>query len=208
MNKNKYSFIIIFVVMLIIIFFLKLERDDRMDVLKEKTVHQHRSQISSVLNQFKKSNKFIFDSVINNEEILLLQEKALETNDILLKDKYRKALYLKLSDFYSHLKSFGIKQLHFHLPNNESFLRFHKPNKYGDNLTDIRHSLVLVNKNLTPIEGFEEGRIFNGYRYVYPLFSQKKHIGSVEISIGFNVINNISIENYKTFQYMVLNKTL
>jgi hypothetical protein len=46
----------------------------------------------------------------------------------------------------------------------------HKPSKYGDNLTFIRESVAYVNKFKKPIDGFEEGRIFNGFRFVYPLF--------------------------------------
>jgi len=206
MNKSKYLLATIIILMTIIIAFLYFEKNDRIDVLKDKTTEQHKSQINSILNQYKKSNKFIFDSVIKNDDILLLQKKALVATTPEIKDKYRKQLHKKLSTFYLHLKEYGIKQLHFHLPNNDSFLRFHKPNKFGDNLTKIRNSIVKVNSNLEEVNGFEEGRIFNGYRYVYPLFYKDEHIGSVEISIGFNVINTISLSNYNVFQYMVLNK--
>ena len=206
MNKNKYLFTIMAILMCIIIVFLLFEKNDRIDVLKNKTIQQHKSQINSVINQYKKSNKFIFNSIINDEEILLFQKKALLSKDENEKDSYRKLLHKKLFKFYTHLKEYGIKQLHFHLPNNESFLRFHKPNKFGDDLTSIRNSIVKVNQNLVEVNGFEEGRIFNGYRYVYPLFYKEEHIGSVEISIGFNVINAISLANYNNFQYMILDK--
>ena len=208
MNKNKYLFTVMTLLMLLLIVFLIFEKNDRIEVLKNKTIEQHKSQINSFINQYKKSNKFIFNSIINNDEILLLQKKALIAKDKNEKDKYRKLLYKKLSNFYEHLRDYGIKQLHFHLPTNESFLRFHKPSKFGDNLTSIRTSIVKVNENLQEINGFEEGRIFNGYRFVYPLFYQNEHIGSVEISIGFNVINTISLANYNIFQYMILNKDI
>ena len=61
----------------------------------------------------------------------------------------------------------------------------HRPNKFGDNLTKIRSTVRYVNENKREIQGFEEGRIFNGFRYVYPLFDEKElHIGSVEISFS------------------------
>jgi diguanylate cyclase (GGDEF)-like protein len=36
------------------------------------------------------------------------------------------------------------------------------------------------------VVGFEEGRIFSGYRFVFPLFCEDSHVGSVEISIGMD----------------------
>jgi hypothetical protein len=32
--------------------------------------------------------------------------------------------------------------------------------------------------------GFEEGRVFSGYRFVYPLSLDGKSVGSVEVSIS------------------------
>jgi diguanylate cyclase (GGDEF)-like protein/PAS domain S-box-containing protein len=86
------------------------------------------------------------------------------------------------------MKRFKLKQLHFHLKNNDSFLRFHRPDKFGDNLSDIRHTVKYVNENRTPLHGFEEGRIFNGYRFVYPLFYGEKYLGSVETSVSMETI--------------------
>jgi signal transduction histidine kinase len=40
-----------------------------------------------------------------------------------------------------------------------------------------------VNRTHKPINGFEEGRIFNGFRHVYPLFDdENNYLGSVEVS--------------------------
>jgi len=206
MKKVIYSLSIMIVILCAVILYLIFEKNKQIDVLKTKSKEQHESQINSIINQYKTSNSFIFKSIIDNKDVLLLQKKALDSKSAIEQDKYRKLLYKKLEHFYSHLKEYGIKQLHFHLPDNKSFLRFHKPNKYGDDLSDIRNSIVCVNKNLKAIDGFEEGRIFNGYRFVYPLILEKEHIGSVEISIGFNAINKISMTNYKIFQYMILNK--
>ncbi len=206
--KNRVYILVILLISVIVTIFLYLETKSRIDVLKTKTKKIHKGQINSAINQYKASNKFIFDSIINDDEVLILQKKALESKSEEEQDIYRKALHKKLKYLYSHLKEYGVKQLHFHFPDATSFLRFHKPSRYGDDLTNIRYSIVVANRDLKPVFGFEEGRIFNGYRLVYPLFYKKEHIGSVEISIGFDAINKISLKNYHTFQYMVLNKNV
>ncbi|WP_258238883.1 cache domain-containing protein [Arcobacter sp. CECT 8985] len=80
--------------------------------------------------------------------------------------------------------------MHFHLPNNHSFLRLHKPNIYNDDLTNSRYSVNYVNKYKKKISGLEMGNIFLGFRYVYPLFEHGKYIGSVETSLGIEAFTN------------------
>jgi PAS domain S-box-containing protein len=59
----------------------------------------------------------------------------------------------------------------------------HKPNIFGDNLSSVRETVKYVNMQKKPIVSFEEGKIYNGYRFVYPLFdSSNNHVGSVEVS--------------------------
>lgn len=97
-----------------------------------------------------------------------------------------------LVDDYKRLEeSVGIKQLHFHLPNNDSFLRMHRVDRFGDNLTSVRESIRLANQQLKFTQGFEEGRIFNGFRYVFPLFYEANHIGSVELSVSFTALKQL-----------------
>ena len=86
------------------------------------------------------------------------------------------------------MKSYDIRQFHFHLPNYHSFLRFHKPDKFGDNLKGIRYSVVKANSLKTEVHGFEEGRVYNGFRNVFPIIYNQKHLGSVEISFNFAAI--------------------
>ncbi|MCK5360471.1 MAG: hypothetical protein KAJ95_07580, partial [Gammaproteobacteria bacterium] len=53
-------------------------------------------------------------------------------------------------------KRFAVRQLHFHLgPGSQSFLRVHKPDKFGDRMDDIRHTVVDSNHYLIPTSGFE-----------------------------------------------------
>jgi len=188
--------------------YFSYEKDLRIDELSHRIKAEHHHQLDSAILDFQNETEIIFYNIINTESILKLQQKALLAKNENERNHYRKELFQKLSPLYKHLKTFGLKQLHFHFPDATSFLRFHKPNRFGDNLTTIRPSLVAVNRTLEPISGFEEGRIYNGYRFVYPLIYKKKHIGSVEVSIGFNAINDRSQMIYKTYQYMILNKNV
>lgn len=81
-------------------------------------------------------------------------------------------------------REFDVRQLHFHLtPSGDSFLRVHQPDKFADNLSDIRHTVTFANRSMRPIGGLEIGRASLGIRGVYPVV-EKYGINGASISIG------------------------
>ncbi|MGQ9907518.1 MAG: ATP-binding protein [Candidatus Flexifilum sp.] len=140
-----------------------------------------------IINGYTRLTGLIYDRFINQPEVLNLFRRATLGSE---EDQaqIRQALFDLLNDDYQMWQTLNVRQLHFHLPNNVSFLRFHRPELFGDDLTDVRYTVRRVNETREPIVGFEEGRIFNGFRYVYPLFWQSQHIGSVEVSVSFTAI--------------------
>ncbi|NOQ31075.1 MAG: hypothetical protein GQ570_08145 [Helicobacteraceae bacterium] len=157
--------------------------------------------------EHKRLAEVVYVTKINTPQILEIFKNATNTNEK-LKNEARVQLHKYLHNTYKLLKTFNIKQLHFHLRNNESFLRFHRPKKFGDNLTDIRATIKYVNKNKKPIDGFEEGRIYNGYRFVYPLFYEKEHIGSVEISFNTLALNSQFIKSHDVVSNFLILKSV
>ncbi len=131
----------------------------------------------------------LYEEVINTPKIINIFKQAHKAN-LQQQINIRQQLFDELNPTYQRLRQKNLRQLHFHLPDNTSFLRFHKPEKFGDNLSDIRYSVFATNLYKKPAQGFEEGRIFNGFRYVFPLFDQNQHIGSVETSISFDALRN------------------
>lgn len=95
-------------------------------------------------------------------------------------------------------KNFSARQLHFHLgPGSTSFLRVHKPNKFGDNMDDVRFTIVDTNRERAPRTGFETGRVYSGLRGVVPISavdsnsSERVHVGALEVGTSFEVLLNI-----------------
>jgi diguanylate cyclase (GGDEF)-like protein len=99
-----------------------------------------------------------------------------------------------------------VRQLHFHLPNAVSFLRFHRPSKYGDSLVGVRKDIEYVNKVQKIVRVFEEGRIFNGFRNIYPLFAEGAFVGTVEVSYSFLAMEDELCEVDDDSSYLFLLK--
>ncbi len=119
-------------------------------------------------------------------------------------DRDRKKLKELLYDLYSDsLKPvYGISQFQFHLPNAVSFLRLHKPEKFGDDLSSFRYSVVDVNKTHKPIRGVEIGKYGPGVRIVYPVEYKGEYLGSVEFGASINNLLDYLKEEY-SFDYAI-----
>ncbi len=125
--------------------------------------------------------------VLDNETTLALLKRA---HDPMQRDSAREALYAHLAPKNSKLLERGFRQFHFHLPDGESFLRFHRPEAYGDSLVGVRHSVEVANRELRPVFGFEAGRLYSGFRSVFPIVNDKgEHLGSVELSMPFEAVH-------------------
>ncbi len=97
----------------------------------------------------------------------------------------RNALIALTLPTYLQLKSrFGISQYQFHLPPATSFLRLHQPDRYGDDLSAFRQTVIQANANREVVSGLEAGRGGLGVRGVAPVTFQGQHIGTVEFGIS------------------------
>ncbi|PID39434.1 MAG: hypothetical protein CR984_06990 [Proteobacteria bacterium] len=103
-------------------------------------------------------------------------------------------LYRWLFPQYQDMKKHNILHLHLHLADGSSFLRFHKPNRYGDSLMALRQSIRIVNTEYHPVHGFETGRVRSGFRYVYPISREGRHLGSVEVGVSTKGIRDAMAE--------------
>ncbi|MGI2854931.1 methyl-accepting chemotaxis protein [Shewanella algae] len=82
-------------------------------------------------------------------------------------------------------RDFTVQQFQFHLPPATSFLRVHKPEKFGDDLSGFRQTVVQTNNSKQPIMGLEKGVAGLGIRGLAPMTYQGQHTGSVEFGMSF-----------------------
>ncbi len=169
--------------LLSLLLFYGLYRSD-VHTYEQRKLDNTAKQFNGVLYMYEKIATHIYEHVVNHEHITALLHRAAHSKED-ERNRIRKELYALLQNDYDKITKQGIRQFHFHLPDNTSFLRFHRPQRYGDNLTQIRESVRLSNALQKRVTGFEEGKIFNGFRYVFPVFYKEMHAGSVEVSISF-----------------------
>lgn len=87
---------------------------------------------------------------------------------------------------FDEIRKEGFSQLQFHLAPAISFYRAHSPNKFGDDLSKIRPTVIAANKDHKIVEGLEEGVEGYGFRVVVPVKYQEQWVGSAEYGMDFS----------------------
>ena len=123
-------------------------------------------------------------SIVRDTDLIEILEDSYNKNPI-IQQKNRIKLYKQLTEQYETAKKQGILQMQFVFKDNVSFLRVHKLNKFGDDLTNVRADFKYTSTTHKKVRGFIQGRTAHGFRNVFPLFNTKdQYIGAMEISFS------------------------
>ena len=143
-----------------------------------------------------------------NKKLYKILTQALDADEI-TRDILRKELYTLLEAQYKAMRKRGVLQFQFVFPDTISFLRMHKPSKYGDYLGDVRHSLLNTNKTHQPSSGFEQGRTAHAFRNVFPLFNDEgRYLGCYEISYTSEYMQNNLTNINKIHSHFLVNRDI
>ena len=185
MKKLKFTFLILFVLIYIIIFNLNnINKQNQINIafnnsIKDLKLHY---DITKYYNE-QTANSLAY-TLPKNKKIMDILKEAVDANEN-RKNELRKELYNILKKKFEALKLEGVKIILFASRDNTTFLRMHRPDKFGDDLSIVRHSIVNVNKNKQTLHGFEQGKVSHGFRNVYPLFDENhRFLGSFDISFS------------------------
>ncbi len=144
-----------------------------------------------------------YANTIDRTEVLELLSTAV-TTDGRQRDLARGRLYRQLYTAYQAVKADIPLQLQFYLPDGTSLLRFHKPDRYGDPFLESQESIRLANTEKRPVHGFETGKVRSGFRYVYPLIYQNRHLGSIAACVTAKGIRDALAELDPNREYAFL----
>lgn len=144
--------------------------------------------------------------VVQRPDVLSVLAQGLSAApDSEVQGKARGQLYRLLFGTYTHLSEKNVRQLHFHTAEGKSYLRFHQPDRYGDDLLPLRPAIRRLVETGKPVAGFEMGRLSGGFRFVHPVVHQGQRIGSVEISLTFKALRDAMarLDAQREYAFMV-----
>lgn len=161
----------------------RLENRHLIDVAED----QMRTFKSVLKGHHNEADAYFNSFIMGNEEILKTLNEYQNADEDKRKN-LRISLYRLLYSSYQMMKEKGVRQFHFHSADSHSILRMHAPEKFGDSLVKERPDVVIANRTLSVVRSFESGKVVSGFRNVYPIIYNTKHLGSVEISYPFETL--------------------
>lgn len=206
----KTALFMIFIVLNLLVFIVtQYNINQRID----SAFHTHLNNLKIHYNLFMKAQKdsadIIYDMTLKDKRVINLLSQASFSKDELKRDAIRTQLAKELQGEYEFLKEKGVLQFHFVFPDNKSFLRMHKLNKYGDDLSNIRLDFAKINKEHSVVRGFAQGRTSHSMRNVYPLYNEKKeYIGAMEISYPTELLQKDLNEVSKIHSHFLVKKSV
>ncbi|MBW2184911.1 MAG: diguanylate cyclase [Deltaproteobacteria bacterium] len=139
------------------------------------------SRLTGIVCAYEETADQFFSDCIQTGPVLALLHKIL-VSSVEQREVLRQQLHELLSAHCEQMQLYGGQHLHFHDRQGDLLLRFRDVNAYLDLSAPLRPSLEQVRSTQMAVHGYESGRIYLGYRNVYPLKWQGQYLGSVEIS--------------------------
>jgi methyl-accepting chemotaxis protein len=103
-----------------------------------------------------------------------------------------------LSKEYKEHTKFGNIKIHVHDRNVYSFIRVWKPEKFGDDLSGFRKTILAVKETQKPLVAIEIGVAGLELRGIAPVISGGEYVGSVEFMQGLNSVIKDMRKNFGT----------
>lgn len=103
-----------------------------------------------------------------------------------------------LSKEFKENTKFGNIKIHVHDKNVHSFIRVWKPEKFGDDLSGFRKTILAVKASQKPLVAIEVGNAGMELRGIAPVMSGGEYLGSIEFMQGLNSIIKDLKKNFDT----------
>jgi len=181
--KINLSIIAISTLSLILAFFILFYFSNQIETQTYKNIKKELQDLAKYKIKIKKQIGLSNAIGISNDSRI---RKSLQSND-------RKLAIISLKNAdHSYKKSTSLKniKIHLHTKNNISFVRGWKLNKWGDDLSGFRDSVVIVNSTQKSLTTFEVGNVGLVLRAVVPVYDIKntKSVGSLELIQGLDSV--------------------
>jgi len=184
------------------------DKNARLELLLNQEVNKLTHSYRVTTDRYSVISQIINQEVFNSSRVLELFYNAKKTKDKDERDMIRTMLYFELLPHFYNLREIGVNIIHFAFEDNRSFLRVHKKDIYGDDLSSVRYSIAYANRTKEPVRGFEEGKGTHAFRNIFPLFYDDVYLGVAEISFSSQSMQDTMFDLHDTYTNFIVRKTI
>jgi len=169
----------------------EIKNRNRIDSILMSHNEKLQTHVDALFFHQKNMANMIYLSTIQKQGVMEILSDIDGTTDQEHRTKLREKLYSILKSDYMRVKSMGVLQFHFVMPDNTTFLRMHKPSKYDDNLSAVRYSFRYVNEKREIFRGFDQGKTTHAFRNIYPIFDKDgRYLCAFDISFPSDALQD------------------
>jgi diguanylate cyclase (GGDEF)-like protein len=169
-------------------FFLSRKREENERIYLNQKIEKASAEFKATLNGYDMIIYFVYKRYMYDPKVINALSKAYRNRKNL--DGIRKEVYQFLRPLYSDLKRYQIKFFRFYFPDGTTFIRFHRPEKFGDKPEREKFSIF-------DISGKKNDKDTIGFKYTFPVTDGKIFIGNVEFTLPFSAVR---VEMRKIFK--------
>lgn len=145
------------------------------------------SAIESRLNSYQRLLEVLVENIFDQPQLAATLAQA-RIADGESQARLRGQLYQAYYPVYANLTRNDFRELQFVLADGRSFLRFNRPDLYDDRITVQRPLLKKVLKGEVERGVLENGRVYPGFRFAFPLRHYSEVVGVVDFCLSFEAL--------------------
>ncbi|WP_456402311.1 GGDEF domain-containing protein [Persephonella sp.] len=180
-------------------YFLSGKKDENEKIYLNQKIEKASAEFRATLNGYDMIIYFVYKRYLFDPEVLSILSKAYKNKKN--HNELRKELYEKLRPLYSDLKRYQIKYFRFYFPDGTTFIRFHRPDKFGDRPEKEKFSIFEVGNN-------SELRDTIGFKYIFPVIDGNVFVGNVEFTLPFSAVRTEMKKIFKGEYNFLIRKDL
>jgi len=185
-----------------LLFYGKQQAEDR---YVATVLEHHRKAYASILDSYRRLTTFVAAEVFLRPEATALFAEAATADKEVERDRLRDRLYANLLPSYKSLVPQGYRQVIYTFADGTAFLRMHMPEWHGDQLFTVHPALRRAYTERRFVQGFELGKRFHAFRYVFPLQHEGNYVGIVEFGVPFYAVSQ-ALQNVYAEEYSLVLK--
>ena len=145
------------------------------------------SAIQSRLHSYQRLLEVLFENIFDRPQLAATLAQARDADEA-WQARLRGRLYRDYYPVYDNLTQNDFRELQFVLADGRSFLRFNRPDLYDDRITAQRPLLNRVLKGEVGRGVLENGRVYPGFRFAFPLRHYSEVVGVVDFCLSFEAL--------------------
>ena len=191
---------IISIVAVLTVAFIYLIINEKRQTLDKELIYK-KNQLEIVYMKYIEQMKLKYS---NKLKILQNDKKVLE----LFAKRDRDALNSYVHPYFEELKKNepNFEIICFGLPDSTAFLRAHRPDLYGDDISDVQ-GVKIVNDTKREVGGFMLTKLGLYYRVNTPIFYKDKYIGLISFGINIGAVNDFVNKTFKSDVAILIDTT-